>query len=557
MNIVILKKNAEHYKKMLHSKGFEDESKIFDQVRFGRENDKIDFEFNGTISNELINALIEISKDLNDIVGLRECEKLKMLIDQNDTTIIKSLKTFRKSLEEYLLKDHLDGWVYRLTENNIFIPFLVSNIVHSPSNPTTGEQASVKVYYDYNSPKFSSRHGSRKEFFIFYLKDIHGYTLSTILAKKGLFKETKELQSRYNNQIALYEQYSRQIGAQFIGNGNSESMDSRTYRKIKNDKLVVDEEPNRPNEFNQTTRTALNNGSRMDLGYFDDDNITESDDFKVMVHRIPYHPFIKMFSLAHHECVWMLADEIVPYEYTSDLSDKLVLPEDHKDLIDILINDADIVLDDIVGNKSGGTAILSKGAAGLGKTLTAEVYAECVQKPLYSVHAGQLGIKPEEIEKRLEKILDNAEKWKAILLLDEADVYIRRRDNDMSHSAIVAAFLRKIERYNGILFMTTNRENDVDEAIASRCSAILKYELPSDDELFRIWTVLSKHYKIEMSNELINKLIDNIENMVGRDVKELLKLAARYKSQRNVEIDYDIFRKCAIFRGLSFKEKGK
>ena len=69
----------------------------------------------------------------------------------------------------------------------------------------------------------------------------------------------------------------------------------------------------------------------------------------------------------------------------------------------------------------------------------------------------------------------------------------------MSHSAIVAAFLRKIERYNGILFMTTNRENDVDEAIASRCSAILKYELPSDDELFRIWTVLSKHYKIEMS----------------------------------------------------------
>ncbi|WP_274060403.1 AAA family ATPase, partial [Vibrio parahaemolyticus] len=241
----------------------------------------------------------------------------------------------------------------------------------------------------------------------------------------------------------------------------------------------------------------------------------------------------------------MLADEIVPYEYTSDLSDKLVLPEDHKDLIDILINDADIVLDDIVGNKSGGTAILSKGAAGLGKTLTAEVYAERVQKPLYSVHAGQLGIKPEEIENRLEKILDNAEKWKAILLLDEADVYIRRRDNDMSHSAIVAAFLRKIERYNGILFMTTNRENDVDEAIASRCSAILKYELPSDDELFRIWTVLSNHYKIEMSNELINKLIDSIENMVGRDVKELLKLAARYKSQRNVEIDYDIFRKCA------------
>src|SRR3546814_2642760 len=53
--------------------------------------------------------------------------------------------------------------------------------------------------------------------------------------------------------------------------------------------------------------------------------------------------------------------------------------------------------------------------------------------------------------------------------LDEADVYIRCRDNDLEHNAIVAEFLRTLEYFNGLLFMTTNRINDVDDAILSRC----------------------------------------------------------------------------------------
>ena len=82
------------------------------------------------------------------------------------------------------------------------------------------------------------------------------------------------------------------------------------------------------------------------------------------------------------------------------------------------------------------------GAPGLGKTLTAEVYSELVKLPLYRVHAGQLGIEIETLASSLEQsVLRRAERWGAVLLIDEADVYIRARDNDIHHNAVVAAFL--------------------------------------------------------------------------------------------------------------------
>jgi AAA+ superfamily predicted ATPase len=242
------------------------------------------------------------------------------------------------------------------------------------------------------------------------------------------------------------------------------------------------------------------------------------------------------------------------YEYDTNLGDKLILPEDHRDLIDVLVNDADVILEDLVSNKSGGTNILCMGEAGLGKTLTAEVYSETIQKPLYSVHSGQLGINPDKIDTILKEILDRATRWGAILLLDEADVYIRKRDNSMQHNAIVAAFLRNIERFDGISFMTTNRVDDVDDAIVSRCAAVVRYDYPEGEELRAIWKVLSTHYGIVLDDELITGLVELFEKTSGRDVKELLKLASKFKSQKGTEPSIEVFRKCAMFRGMTTKK---
>jgi len=324
-----------------------------------------------------------------------------------------------------------------------------------------------------------------------------GKTVFDILAERNYFKETTLLKARYEEHLKSFDKFNSQVGKQF----RSKSIENRGHRLI-NDQ----DNSNMQNVIRQKTNVKFFNVGSISLinSQIEDDDIYDNFNYRRIEMELPFHPYIKMFDLESDSNVYLLADDLELYEYDSTVSEKLVLPQNHRDLIDVLVNDADIFMEDIVSNKSGGTAILCKGESGLGKTLTAEVYSETIQKPLYSVHSGQLGTNPDTIDKNLDRILRRAEKWNAILLLDEADVYIRKRDNSMEHNSIVAAFLRKLERFDGIVFLTTNRANDVDDAISSRCIAIITYEYPEGDELFKIWKVLSENYKIELSDELYN-----------------------------------------------------
>lgn len=64
------------------------------------------------------------------------------------------------------------------------------------------------------------------------------------------------------------------------------------------------------------------------------------------------------------------------------------------------------------------------GPPGTGKTLTAEGIAELLKRPLYMVSTGELGTRSDQLEIELNKILDVAHSWGAVLLLDEADVFL-------------------------------------------------------------------------------------------------------------------------------------
>jgi len=65
------------------------------------------------------------------------------------------------------------------------------------------------------------------------------------------------------------------------------------------------------------------------------------------------------------------------------------------------------------------------------------------------------------------------------MLIDEADVYIKRRQDDITMNAVVGVFLRVLEYFNGLLFLTTNRIDDIDEAIVSRCIALIRFYSPT------------------------------------------------------------------------------
>jgi replication-associated recombination protein RarA len=134
-----------------------------------------------------------------------------------------------------------------------------------------------------------------------------------------------------------------------------------------------------------------------------------------------------------------------------------------------------------------GLTVVTSGGPGVGKTLTANVLAEQHKKVLYEFSASKHESGAENLERDVDIVLILCNRWKAVLLMDEGDVYLARRDENHDHAAVVAVFLRHIERYSGLLIVTTNRWNIIDPAIKSRVTLPVKYPSMSDDHQVALW----------------------------------------------------------------------
>ncbi|KAI0151599.1 hypothetical protein GGR57DRAFT_492893 [Xylariaceae sp. FL1272] len=151
---------------------------------------------------------------------------------------------------------------------------------------------------------------------------------------------------------------------------------------------------------------------------------------------------------------------------------------------------------DFIRGKGEGQIFLLHGPPGTGKTLTAESVAEYTKRPLLSITAADLGHEATTLENNLLKFFDNASSWDAIVLLDEADVYLERRSsNDIQRNSIVSVFLRAMDYFQGILFLTTNRIGHFDEAIMSRIHLAIGYEPLDDKAREQIWENLFRKLK--------------------------------------------------------------
>ncbi|OTB00432.1 hypothetical protein M426DRAFT_65886, partial [Hypoxylon sp. CI-4A] len=81
-----------------------------------------------------------------------------------------------------------------------------------------------------------------------------------------------------------------------------------------------------------------------------------------------------------------------------------------------------------------------------------------------------------------------AEAWNAVLLADEADIFLKRRQNrDLARNGLVSAFLRRMEYFKGLLFLTTNRVSQIDDAFISRVHVAIGYQALSPEFRVKIW----------------------------------------------------------------------
>ncbi|KAK1473275.1 hypothetical protein CCUS01_17196 [Colletotrichum cuscutae] len=149
---------------------------------------------------------------------------------------------------------------------------------------------------------------------------------------------------------------------------------------------------------------------------------------------------------------------------------------------------------DIIQDKGKGLIVLLHGVPGVGKTSTAVWIAETVaayyNKPLLPITCGDLGMTPTEVESNLQNAFQMAQAWDCVLLLDEADVFLAERSQDnIERNALVSVFLRVMEYYEGILFLTTNKVGSFDEAFKSRMSMALYYPPLTHEQTKKIWEV--------------------------------------------------------------------
>lgn len=520
-----------------------------------------------TPSAELFDFVIENLALSGETTNLDFMKMQKIVFESGDDAKINSTKGFRVLITKYLTEKLIDGWLYKRTSFGM-LPYLFTSIEQVSSQPQFGIKAGIKIRLNYASPN-SEKTVDKVEISI-DLDKMKGRTLVSILSDYGFTRETEELKSEYLHSMDTYQAYQNQYAKQFTLSGDSVDLHggvgSTTHtsyeaKVINNEGKPLSYIPNKVSvPMFRGSVSSFNNQQMLDhledidmqvlMSELNEDlGIQDDSEYEAINMPLPYHPLIKVFNLETHRDEWVLSTSLTPYEYDESVADKLVLPKEHRDLIDVLVNEGFIVLEDIVKGKSGGTVILCKGEPGLGKTLTAQVYSETVKKPLYSVHSGQLGTCPSEMDKTLKTILRRSEAWGSILVLDESDVFTRKRGNDIQHNAIVASFLRQLEASNGIVFLTTNRSDDVDDAILSRCSAIIEYKKPDTESAIKIWNILSKNYDISMSKSLIEVANKMYPNATGRDIKEILKLCSRFKSQ-GYEIDKERLRICGMFRAM-------
>lgn len=189
-----------------------------------------------------------------------------------------------------------------------------------------------------------------------------------------------------------------------------------------------------------------------------------------------------VLGFAFSEKLWLefTISGISDIEWNGDAFDSLVLPNNQKSIVKALVEShtfhAAENIDDVIQGKGRGLVAVLHGPPGTGKTLTAEGIAELLKRPLYMVSAGELGTDSRTLEAELNKILDIAHSWGAVLLLDEADIFLEKRTiHDIHRNALVSIFLRLLEYFQGILFLTTNRVETFDDAFQSRIHVALRY----------------------------------------------------------------------------------
>jgi len=262
------------------------------------------------------------------------------------------------------------------------------------------------------------------------------------------------------------------------------------------------------------------------------------------------------YSLKDKKWLKFWIDSVKDAVWNDKAFESLVLPSDQKELV-LAFAESQAkhghAFDDVVKGKGKGIIMLLSGPPGVGKTLTAECVAETMRVPLYMLSAGDLGTDPSVVEEKLSRILAMATRWQSVLLVDEADVFLEARStHDLERNKLVSIFLRILEYYEGFLFLTSNRVDNIDAAFESRIHLSLQYEELSHSSRYHVWkTFLGAPFSgaTKFTEENLQTLSEIPMN--GRQIRNVIKTAQLLASRKGVPLSFDNVMAVTNFRAAN------
>ncbi|OQD95766.1 hypothetical protein PENVUL_c105G04986 [Penicillium vulpinum] len=241
-----------------------------------------------------------------------------------------------------------------------------------------------------------------------------------------------------------------------------------------------------------------------------------------------------------------------------------------------------IPFDDVIDGKGQGFNILLKyigkpsilsrlpiltrasGPPGVGKTFTVEATSEYFKLPLYSISAGELVVNHGDsnaLEQQLETVFKIAKHFNTVLLLDEADAFMEQRTSyHDAHNRLVTISLRKLEYYQGILFLTSNRGIQFDDAILSRIHLIIEYENLTREFRRDLWsTFLSKACTMQGPAIVEEHELRRLESLAlnGREIKNVAAIAHALAEADVKQVNYKCLKLAAESNKKFSKEFGR
>jgi AAA+ superfamily predicted ATPase len=137
----------------------------------------------------------------------------------------------------------------------------------------------------------------------------------------------------------------------------------------------------------------------------------------------------------------------------------------------------------------------------------------------------------EEFEYKLREFFRLATTWKAVVLIDEADVFLEHRKSgagvQAEKNAFVAVFLKHLEYFQGIIFLTSNRVDVFDAAVQSRIHLALQYSSPSVAVRLELWNQRLSSLGADQLDLDIDEVLSAVRQveMNGREISNTLNTA--------------------------------